>query len=305
MNRTTLAALLALASTAAFAQGPQECAAFMDMKGLAIADEAAGAHGEQGRNRALAASVTPTITSAAWIPAAGAVPDFCRVFATITTGDAQTGFGRVRFVVNLPSPWNGRFVMLGDGGFDGGVSTSTARLDQGYATANSDMGHSSQEFPGATFGFDARQTRTLTAKQAGLTKAKLGKLDLAWAIGFLLLMIAVPAIGAAVVAGLPKGRDELARQIALALSGVVLLLAVPVAVAGPWLLGLFGHQLFRRPGPEELEGFEPELEDPRFQEEQRRISIEFEVKPEPTEMAIQEMFNREIYFRDPAAENEE
>lgn len=36
----------------------------------------------------------------------------------------------------------------------------------------------------ATFGFDARQTRTLTAKQTGLTKAKLAKLDLAWAIGF-------------------------------------------------------------------------------------------------------------------------
>jgi len=36
----------------------------------------------------------------------------------------------------------------------------------------------------ATYGFDARQTRTLTAKQTGLTKAKLAKLDLAWAIAF-------------------------------------------------------------------------------------------------------------------------
>jgi len=36
----------------------------------------------------------------------------------------------------------------------------------------------------STFGFDARQTRTLTAKQTGLTKAKLAKLDLAWAIAF-------------------------------------------------------------------------------------------------------------------------
>jgi NADH-quinone oxidoreductase subunit M len=48
---------------------------------------------------------------------------------------------------------------------------------------------------------------------------------------YLLLMIAVPAIGAAVVAGLPRGRDELARQIALALSLVVLLLAVLATVA--------------------------------------------------------------------------
>jgi len=36
----------------------------------------------------------------------------------------------------------------------------------------------------ATFGFDARQTRTLTAKQTGLTRARLARLDLAWAIGF-------------------------------------------------------------------------------------------------------------------------
>jgi polyvinyl alcohol dehydrogenase (cytochrome) len=35
-----------------------------------------------------------------------------------------------------------------------------------------------------TFGFDARQTRTLTARQTGLTRAKLSSLELAWAIGF-------------------------------------------------------------------------------------------------------------------------
>jgi len=36
----------------------------------------------------------------------------------------------------------------------------------------------------ATFGFDERNTRTLTARQTGITKASLSKLDLAWAIGF-------------------------------------------------------------------------------------------------------------------------
>ncbi len=54
-----------------------------------------------------------------------------------------------------------------------------------------------------------------------------------------------------------------------------------------------------------FEGFEPELEDPRFQEEQARISIEHEMQAEPTEVAIREMFDDEIYFRDPAAENDE
>lgn len=53
-----------------------------------------------------------------------------------------------------------------------------------------------------------------------------------------------------------------------------------------------------------FDGFEPELEDPRFQEEQARISIEHELKPEPTELAIEEMYKGEIYFRDPAAEGD-
>ena len=48
---------------------------------------------------------------------------------------------------------------------------------------------------------------------------------------FLLLMIAVPAVGAAVVAALPKGRDLLAKQVSLGVSLVVLLLAVLTTVA--------------------------------------------------------------------------
>jgi NADH-quinone oxidoreductase subunit M len=48
---------------------------------------------------------------------------------------------------------------------------------------------------------------------------------------FLLLMIAVPAIGAAAVAALPKGRDLLAKQVSLGISLVVLLLAVLTTVA--------------------------------------------------------------------------
>ena len=54
-----------------------------------------------------------------------------------------------------------------------------------------------------------------------------------------------------------------------------------------------------------FEGFETEVEDPRFQEEQTRISLEYELKPEPTEIAIQEMFEGEIYFRDPSNDIEE
>ena len=48
---------------------------------------------------------------------------------------------------------------------------------------------------------------------------------------FLLLMIAVPAIGAAVVAALPRGRELLAKQVSLGVSLVVLVLTLLATVA--------------------------------------------------------------------------
>jgi DNA-directed RNA polymerase subunit K/omega len=45
------------------------------------------------------------------------------------------------------------------------------------------------------------------------------------------------------------------------------------------------------------EGFGPEMEDTQMAAEQARVSIEFEKKPKPTEMAIGEMQEHEIYFR--------
>ena len=54
-----------------------------------------------------------------------------------------------------------------------------------------------------------------------------------------------------------------------------------------------------------FEGFEQELEDPRFQEEQAKVSLEYEVKPEPTEMAVNEMLAGDVYFRKPSEEDQE
>ncbi|SDY36141.1 NADH dehydrogenase subunit M [Geodermatophilus africanus] len=48
---------------------------------------------------------------------------------------------------------------------------------------------------------------------------------------FLLAMIAVPAVGAAAVTALPKGREQTARQLSLGVSLVVLLLAVLATIA--------------------------------------------------------------------------
>ncbi|MCZ2816914.1 NADH-quinone oxidoreductase subunit M [Modestobacter sp. VKM Ac-2984] len=50
-------------------------------------------------------------------------------------------------------------------------------------------------------------------------------------VPWLVLMIAVPAVGAAVVAALPAAREALARQLALAVSLLVLLLAVLTTIA--------------------------------------------------------------------------
>ncbi len=46
-----------------------------------------------------------------------------------------------------------------------------------------------------------------------------------------------------------------------------------------------------------FEGLGTEVEDARMQEDQARISIEFEKRVKPTEIAINEMLNREVFFR--------
>ena len=54
-----------------------------------------------------------------------------------------------------------------------------------------------------------------------------------------------------------------------------------------------------------FEGFETELEDPRFQEEQSRISLEYEVQPESTIVAIDEFLANEVYYREPLDINDD
>lgn len=50
------------------------------------------------------------------------------------------------------------------------------------------------------------------------------------------------------------------------------------------------------------EGFGPEIEDVRMQEEQARASIEYEKRPKPTERAIDEFMEGDIYHRKPGEE---
>ena len=46
-----------------------------------------------------------------------------------------------------------------------------------------------------------------------------------------------------------------------------------------------------------FEGFENELDDARMSEEQARVSLAYETKAKPEQVAIAEMFDHEIYYR--------
>lgn len=50
------------------------------------------------------------------------------------------------------------------------------------------------------------------------------------------------------------------------------------------------------------EGFASDMENLRMQEEQARVSLEHEKQPKPTEVAINELLNNEIYYRHPNEE---
>lgn len=53
-----------------------------------------------------------------------------------------------------------------------------------------------------------------------------------------------------------------------------------------------------------FEGFGPEMEDARMTEEQVRTSLDFEKRPKPAEVAIDEILAHEIYYRNPNEEED-
>lgn len=96
------------------------------------------------------ATMETTIISARVVPAAGGVPEHCRV-----TGLIQP---EIRFEVNLPANWNRRFYMHGNGGFAGETPEFANRplyranaLKQGFATATTNTGHDAAAEPLASF----------------------------------------------------------------------------------------------------------------------------------------------------------
>ena len=110
-----------------------------------------------------------TITTAKVVAADGETPSYCYVRGTIPPG--------IAYHVQLPLPdnWNGRFLKYGDGTKDGDLDYADHRLAEGYAVANSNMGHDAGAEPGAWFAFDNRQAEIDFGYRAVHLTANAGK----------------------------------------------------------------------------------------------------------------------------------
>ncbi len=84
------------------------------------------------------------------MPAEGGAPQHCRVSGVLAP--------EIAFEVSLPTPWNGRLYMIGNGGHAGEPLDNPGRVAQvrqglghGFAVAQTNTGHSASTEPGATF----------------------------------------------------------------------------------------------------------------------------------------------------------
>ncbi len=74
-----------------------------------------------------------------WLPIVVITKPFCRVMGRIST--------EINFEILLPQQWNDRFLMGGGGGFVGAIHNGFRdRVNDGYATAGTDTGHSDAPF---------------------------------------------------------------------------------------------------------------------------------------------------------------
>ena len=86
------------------------------------------------------------------VVAAGAeAPEHCRVTGQILP--------QVRFEVRLPTDWNGRLMMVGNGGYAGSISPAALDrfVSRGFAAAGTDTGHNGVLEPLGTFATDRQK----------------------------------------------------------------------------------------------------------------------------------------------------
>ncbi len=136
----------------------------------ASSNAAAGVAATEGaRCEALRDLANLTITTAKLVAADADTPAYCYVRGAIPPG--------IVYHVQLPlaANWNGRFLKYGDGTKDGDLDFADHRLAEGYAVANSNMGHDAGAEPGAWFAFDNRQAEIDFGYRAVHLTANAGK----------------------------------------------------------------------------------------------------------------------------------
>jgi len=91
-----------------------------------------------------------SIETATLVPASGDLPEYCHI-----TGQIQP---EVRFELSLPTSWNNRFYMFGNGGYAGEALTAPQRantrntaLKSSFAVAQTNTGHDAANEPLGTF----------------------------------------------------------------------------------------------------------------------------------------------------------
>ena len=91
-----------------------------------------------------------SVETAALVPAAGETPEHCHVTGQILP--------EIRFELSLPTSWNGRLYMFGNGGYAGETLTSSQRtntrrsaLKHGFAAAQTNTGHDAAIEPLGSF----------------------------------------------------------------------------------------------------------------------------------------------------------
>jgi hypothetical protein len=141
-----------LSNVAADAQSGSQ---FRDWKAAVIADAT------PAKPRACATLVALTgyefsVTTATMVPASNDAPEYCRV-----SGQIQP---EVRFEVSLPSVWNNRLYMFGNGGYagepldaGGRVATTRRALARGFAVAQTNTGHDGAVEPLGSFAVNSQK----------------------------------------------------------------------------------------------------------------------------------------------------
>lgn len=144
-------AFLAFAAMFSAIPSAQNGSQFRDWKATALADS--GTTRPRTSCQALIAlsGYEFAISTATVVPKSDAAPEHCRV-----TGLIQP---EVRFEVALPTEWNGRLYMFGNGGYagealdqPGRLATTSRALARKFATAQTNTGHDAAVEPLGTFG---------------------------------------------------------------------------------------------------------------------------------------------------------